>query len=211
MEYSDTIIYISSSVLLTFGYYLNKVLSKNKELEEKQEQEYQPLMDENIKIKEMNNKLKMENESLLKNINELSLEISNKDIKLTSFSNKLEEYYNTKKVIESEEKKTEEKKPEEKEIKFKNTGIGKLRYKNKEGTIYYHGIGHLEHKYAWWRPYMNRNIIQYKNKNRKIIYPEYETHDISYFCTNCEYSEKINKTQRSLFYYECKGHKINVD
>ena len=43
MEYSDTIIYISSSVLLTFGYYLNKVLSKNKELEEKQEQEYQPL------------------------------------------------------------------------------------------------------------------------------------------------------------------------
>ena len=90
MEYSDTIIYISSSVLLTFGYYLNKVLSKNKELEEKQEQEYQPLMDENIKIKEMNNKLKMENESLLKNINELSLEISNKDIKLTSFSNKLE-------------------------------------------------------------------------------------------------------------------------
>ena len=126
MEYSDTIIYISSSVLLTLGFYLNKVLSKNKELEEKQEQEYQPLMDENIKIKEMNNKLKMENESLLKNINELSLEISNKDIKLTSFSNKLEEYYNTKKVINPEEKK-----PEETEHKFKNTGIGKLRYKNK--------------------------------------------------------------------------------
>ena len=103
----------------------------------------------------------------------------------------------------------EEKKPEETEHKFKNTGTGKLRYKNKEGTIYYHGMGHLENKYAWWRPYMNRNIIQYKNKNRNIIYPEYETHDVSYFCTNCEYSEELNKTQRSMFYYECKGHKIN--
>ena len=123
MEYSDTIIYISSSVLLTFGYYLNKVLSKNKELEEKQEQEYQPLMDENIKIKEMNNKLKMENESLLKNINELSLEISNKDIKLTSFSNKLEEYYNTKKVINPEEKNRKKQNINLKILESENSGI----------------------------------------------------------------------------------------
>ncbi len=101
-------------------------------------------------------------------------------------------------------KNTEEKKPE---INQKTHGTGPLRYKNTEGTIYYHGIGHLENKYVWWNQKKNRCIIEYKNKNKKIRYPYWETTDIHQFCTNCIPDENLNKTKRSKFYYICQGHK----
>ena len=88
-------------------------------------------------------------------------------------------------------------------------GCGVLRYKNNEDTLSYHGIGHLEKDYSWWRPLKTRCIIEYKNKDRKIKFPFWETHNISDFCTNCEYCTELNKNRRCKFYYECKGHKIN--
>ena len=90
-------------------------------------------------------------------------------------------------------------------------GCGVLRYKNNEDTLSYHGIGHLEKDYSWWRPLKTRCIIEYKNKDRKIKFPFWETHNISDFCTNCEYCTELNKNRRCKFYYECKGHKINVE
>ena len=86
-------------------------------------------------------------------------------------------------------------------------GCGVLRYKNNEDTLSYHGIGHLEKDYSWWRPLKTRCIIEYKNKDRKIKFPLWETQTINDFCTNCEYCTELNKNRRCKFYYECKGHK----
>jgi len=112
---------------------------------------------------------------------------------------------------EQEKKEQEKKEQEKKEI---NSGLGELRYKipsdktidGKE--IYYHGIGHLEKDYAWWKPNKNRCIIEYSDKG-KIKHPEWETDNISSFCTNYRKSESLNKRRRIKTYYMCMGHKEN--
>ena len=97
------------------------------------------------------------------------------------------------------------------EGKIENPGNGVLRYKNKEGTMFYHGMGHLENKYSWWEPYMYRKFCEYTNVDRKLKFPLFETHNVDEFCSNNEYCVEVNKNKRNIFYYECKGHKINVD
>ena len=82
---------------------------------------------------------------------------------------------------------------------------------NKEGTIFYHGMGHLENKYSWWEPYMSRKFCGYTDINRRLKFPLFETHNVGEFCSNNEYCVGVNKNKRNIFYYECKGHKINVD
>ena len=90
----------------------------------------------------------------------------------------------------------------------KDSGTGPLRYKNKENTIYYHGIGHLEKKYVWWNNNKNHCIIEYKNTSKNIKYPDWETFDINDFCNNCIPSKDLNKRRKKKFYYICQGHTI---
>ena len=109
-------------------------------------------------------------------------------IKITN--EKLEEIYKTK--------------LKENKSNLKDCGTGELRYKSKCGTIYYHGMGHLERKYMWWDIKMNKNIIEYKNKDKKLKFPQFETHDINAFCNNCEYSEEIIKINGIDFFIYVK-------
>ena len=90
-------------------------------------------------------------------------------------------------------------------------GEGPLRYKSNCGEIYYHGMGHLENRFMWYSTKMHHKIIEYKNKEKALMYPDFETHNIASFCNNCEYCEDSNKKKRNKFYYLCKGHKLNVE
>ena len=42
-------------------------------------------------------------------------------------------------------------------MKLEDYGDGTIRYKSKCGTIYYHGMGHLEKKYMWWSKNESQN------------------------------------------------------
>lgn len=155
-------------------------------------------------LKKLRDNYEEEYGRLIDKIKELSLEVIDKDKKITEFDQTMNKMKLKIRDIEKISEKEDEK-------KIEDSGIGVFRYKNKEGTIYYHGMGHLEHKYSWWKPYMNRMICVYTNENRKIKFPDFETHNINDFCSNCEYCGEINKNKRNMFYYECKGHKINID
>ena len=156
------------------------------------------LRKENDKLNSENEKETMNNEKLLKEFMDVCSKLSEKEKILEDTNGKLEEYYRDK-IKDKRVKKIDE------------YGSGPIRYKSKCGTIYYHGMGHLENKYMWWESKMNRKVIEYKNKEKELKFPDFETHDIESFCNNCEYCEDINKKQRNKFYYECKGHKINVE
>ena len=156
------------------------------------------LRKENDKLNSENEKETMNNEKLLKEFMDVCSKLSEKEKILEDTNGKLEEYYRDK-IKDKYVKKIDE------------YGSGPIRYKSKCGTIYYHGMGHLENKYMWWESKMNRKVIEYKNKEKDLKFPDFETHDIESFCNNCEYCEDINKRQRNKFYYECKGHKINVE
>ena len=184
------------------NYHKNNIILKNIErikldVDDVKSREYKNLKNE---IK----KLKGGNEKFLNKIEELSLIIIDKNKRITEYDKKIEEYYGLKIKIRDLEKKTQE-------GKIENTGNGELRYKNKEGTIFYHGMGHLEHKYSWWEPYMSRKFCGFTDVNRRLNFPSFETNNVDEFCNNNEYCVEINKNKRVLFYYECKGHKINVD
>lgn len=207
---------LTTSLAIIFGgiftrkLYKNKYLLKDIEIEkiniEKIKQnEIDTLKNENLFLRKENNKLNTENkkellnnENLLKKYIDVCSKLSEKEKILENTNKKLEEYYRDK--IKSKNIK-----------KLDEYGNGPIRYKSTCGKFYYHGIGHLEHKYMWWDSKMNRMIILYKNKEKDLKFPDFETHDIGSFCNNCEYSEEINKKQRNKFYYECKGHKINID
>ena len=209
--------FIFENILLTLpsifvfmgGYYKNKKhYQKNNMILEKIEKIKLDVDD--VKSRDYKNlkneikKLKEENEKFLNKIEELSLIIIDKNKKITENDKKIEEYYGLKIKIRDLEKKTKEK-------EIENPGKGALRYKNEEGTIFYHGMGHLEQNYTWWRPFMNRKFCEYTNVDRKIKFPSFETHNVNDFCNNHEYCVEINKNARKMFYYECKGHKINID
>ena len=155
--------------------------------------------EENLLLKDEIKKLKIQNEKLLCKIDELKENINKQD-------KKIEEYH--RKGNEENEEEVDEEDGEDENIK--NFGSGLIRYKNEEGTMYYHGMGHLEKKYMWWEPYMNHKIRVYSNKDRKLKFKDFETTNIDNFCTNCEYCSDINKNKRNVFYYQCKGHKINI-
>ena len=213
-EYSNFIfenILFSLPSILVFmgGYYKNKKhYQKNNIILEKIEKIKLDVDD--VKSRDYKNlkneikKLKEENEKFLNKIEELSLIIIEKNKKITVNDKKLEEYYGLKLKIRDLEKKTKEK-------EIENPGKGALRYKNEEGTIFYHGMGHLEQNYTWWKPFMHRKFCEYTNVDRKLKFPSFETHNVNDFCNNHEYCVEINKNARKMFYYECKGHKINID
>ncbi len=156
------------------------------------------LKKENVELTSENEKETFNNEKLLKEYMDVCSKLTEKEKILEDTNKKLEDYYHDK--IKDKRK-----------MKLEDYGDGTIRYKSKCGTIYYHGMGHLEKKYMWWEPKMNHKIIEYKNEEKVLKFPDFETHDISSFCNNCEYCEDINKKQRNKFYYECKGHKINVE
>ena len=209
-EYITNIIVIIPSIfVLMGGYYKNRIHSQKNniilenieriklDVDDVKSREYKNLKNEIKKLKE-------DNEKFLNKIEELSLIIIDKNKRITEYDKKIEEYYGLKIKIRDLEKKTQE-------GKIENTGNGELRYKNKEGTIFYHGMGHLEHKYSWWEPYMSRKFCGFTDVNRRLNFPSFETNNVDEFCNNNEYCVEINKNKRVLFYYECKGHKINVD
>ena len=98
--------------------------------------------------------------------------------------------------------------PEKESRNMSECGNGPLRYKVVgDKTIYYHGIGHLEKDYAWWKPTLKHSIIEYKEDNIKDPKP-WKTTNISEFCSNCSKSEILNKRTRVKVYYICNGHVI---
>jgi hypothetical protein len=209
-EYLESILLTVPSIFIFLsGYYINKTqYQKNNIILENIEKIKLDVDDvksrDHKKLKNEIKKLKEENEKFLNKIEELSLIIIDKNKKITEHDKKIEEYYGLKIKIRDLEKKTQEE-------KIENPGNGVLRYKNKEGTMFYHGMGHLENKYSWWEPYMSRKFCEYKNVDKKLKFPLFETHNVNDFCSNNEYCVEINKNKRVMFYYECKGHKINVD
>jgi hypothetical protein len=185
---------------------ISRIKEDNENYLQRKERELFLIKGENDSLKEINKSLSYDNGKMISEIHELYEKIkyngriiSEKDDLIKISNDKLEKIYN-KKLKEKENK-----------TNLKDCGSGELRYKSKCGTIYYHGMGHLERKYMWWDIKMNKNIIEYKNKDRKLKFPQFETHDINTFCNNCEYSEENNKNQRNRFFYLCKGHKINID
>lgn len=113
----------------------------------------------------------------------------------------------TKLLLIKDKKKEPEFDTEKESIKVNDCGNGPLRYKvDGDKTIYYHGIGHLEKDYSWWKPSLKHSIIEYKKDN--IKQPNWETNNISEFCSNCSKSEKLNKRTRVKIYYICNGHEI---
>lgn len=197
--------YFTRRKLIESDVKINTIKTDNENYINQKEKELSLIKQEIYSLKELNKSLSYDNEKLKEEIYELNENIkmneniiSEKDKLIIISNEKLEEIY--------------KQKLKENKIKEKNhNGDGVLRYKNKESTIYYHGMGHLENNYTWWKPYMNRKICFYKNKNRKLNFTDFETHDIYNFCKNCEYCDDLNKNKRNTFYYECKGHKINVD
>ena len=200
---------ITTSLTLLFGVIFTRKLYKNKNLLTEMEKEMvtmekikqieiDDLKNENSFLRKENDKLNSENDKLLKEFMDVCSKLSEKEKILEETNGMLEEYYRDK-IKDKRVKKIDE------------YGSGPIRYKSKCGTIYYHGMGHLENKYMWWESKMNRKVIEYKNKEKSLKFPDFETHDIESFCNNCEYCEDINKKQRNKFYYECKGHKINVE
>ena len=229
MEYLDgyleNIMFTLPSLFLFIGgYYVNQIqyqknniILKNIEkvkldVDNVKSRDHKNLKNEIKKLKENHEK---ENERLLNTIEELSLKIIDKNKRITENDKKIEEYYGLKLKLRDLEKKSQENKQVENKQVEKgssiNNGNGTIRYKNKEGTIFYHGMGHLENKYSWWKPYMHRKFCGYTDVNRKLKFPLFETHNVDEFCNNHEYCVEINKNKRVVFYYECKGHKINVD
>lgn len=98
---------------------------------------------------------------------------------------------------------------ESKNKEEKDYGNGKIRYKLEgDKIIYYHGIGHLEKKYNWWKPALKHCIIEYKDSS-KVKHDEWETDDISKYCNNCVRSDMLNKRTRTKTYYVCRGHSLN--
>tara|TARA_B100001115_G_C15848548_1_gene429344 strand:+ start:2915 stop:3574 length:660 start_codon:yes stop_codon:yes gene_type:complete len=219
MEYLDgyleNIMFTLPSLFLFIGgYYVNRtqyqknnIILKNIEkvkldVDDVKSRDHKNLKNEIKKLKENHKK---ETERLLNTIEELSLKIIDKNKRIDENDKKIEEYDGLKLKLRDLEKKSQENK------QVVNNGNGTLRYKNKEGTIFYHGMGHLENKYSWWEPYMHRKFCGYTDVNRKLKFPLFETHNVDEFCNNHEYCVEINKNKRVVFYYECKGHKINVD
>lgn len=209
MFYTLTIIF---GGFFTRKFYQNKELLKELESEKMKletvkkneidvlKYEIEVLKNENVKLtsENENEKETFNNEKLLKEYMDLCSKLNEKEKLLEDTTKRLENYYRDK--IKDKRK-----------MKLEDYGVGNIRYKSKCGTIYYHGMGHLEKKYMWWEQKMNRKIIEYKNEEKVLKFPDFETHDISSFCNNCEYCEEINKKQRNKFYYECKGHKINIE
>ena len=96
----------------------------------------------------------------------------------------------------------------DKDIVFR-FGSGQIRYK--KDNKYYHGIGHMENKFAWYRKFpdcLHRGIIEYRSKDHCLPHKEWDTHNADEFCCKCEFN--IAESRKKLVYnhYNCLGHTI---
>jgi len=98
--------------------------------------------------------------------------------------------------------------PIDKDIVFK-FGSGQIRYK--KDNKYYHGLGPMENRFAWyrkWSEYSHRLIIEYTSKDHKLYYIEWDTHNADEFCCKCEFNIEESKKKRVKNHYKCLGHTI---
>ena len=88
-----------------------------------------------------------------------------------------------------------------------NYGTGQLRYK--KGDIYYHGIGPIEDKFAWYRksPF-DRVIFEYRSNDHVLPHIEWDTHNAQEFCNHCECDIEATRKRRVINNYICLGHTI---
>ena len=89
-----------------------------------------------------------------------------------------------------------------------NYGSGQLRYK--KGDTYYHGIGSMEDKFAWYRNWPNhtydRGILEYRSKGHVLAHIEWCTHDAQEFCSHCKCNIEETNKKRVYNQFHCLGH-----
>ena len=103
---------------------------------------------------------------------------------------------------------TKQMEPIDKDIVFR-FGSGPIRYK--KDNKYYHGLGPMENRFAWyrkWSEYSHRLIIEYTSKDHKLSYIEWDTHNADEFCCKCEFNIEESKKKRVKNHYKCLGHTI---
>lgn len=96
----------------------------------------------------------------------------------------------------------------DKDIVFR-FGSGQIRYK--KDNKYYHGLGPMENRFAWyrkWSEYSHRLIIEYTSKDHRLYYTEWDTHNADEFCCKCEFNIEESKKKRVKNHYKCLGHSI---
>ena len=89
-----------------------------------------------------------------------------------------------------------------------NYGSGIIRYKLDDK--YYHGLGKLEERYAWYNRndiWTDRVIVEYK-ADHCLHYSDWDTHSADSFCNNCSYDIDSSKRKKVLAVYKCNGHTI---
>ena len=101
---------------------------------------------------------------------------------------------------------TQQMEPIDKDIVF-NFGSGQIRYK--KDNKYYHGIGHMEKKYAWFQLWTDqRLIVEYRSKDHCLPHKEWDTHNADEFCCNCKFNIEESSKRRVRNDYKCLGHTI---
>ena len=103
---------------------------------------------------------------------------------------------------------TKQMEPIDKDIVFR-FGSGQIRYK--KDNKYYHGLGPMENRFAWyrkWSEYSHRLIIEYTSKDHRLYYTEWDTHNADEFCCKCEFNIEESKKKRVKNHYKCLGHSI---
>ena len=137
------------TLTIIFGGFLQRKFYQNKELLKEIESEkvkletikkneidilkyeIEVLKKENVKLTSENEKETFNNEKFSKEYMDVCSKLTEKEKILEDTNKKLEDYYRDK--IKDKRK-----------TKLEDYGDGTIRYKSKCGTIYYHGMGHLE-------------------------------------------------------------------
>ena len=103
---------------------------------------------------------------------------------------------------------TQQMEPIDKDIVFR-FGSGQIRYK--KDNKYYHGMGPMEKKYAWystWAEYSQRLIVEFRSKDHNLPHKEWDTHNADEFCCNCKFNIEESRKKRVRNDYKCLGHTI---
>ena len=103
---------------------------------------------------------------------------------------------------------TKQMEPIDKDIVFM-FGSGQIRYK--KDNKYYHGLGPMENKFAWYRKFSDcyhRGIIEYRSKDHCAPHIEWDTHNADEFCCKCEFNISESRKKRVYNRYNCLGHTI---
>ena len=103
---------------------------------------------------------------------------------------------------------TKQMEPIDKDIVFR-FGSGQIRYKKKDK--FFHGIGPMEQRFAWYRKcteYSHRLIIEYTSKDHKLPHKEWETHNSDEFCCKCKFNKEGSSIKLVMNHYKCLGHII---